>query len=85
MWRPAIKFEEMVSDPPDQLDQWEVKEKLLMKVKRDIPHMAGQPMADAIDACLRFKETTNGLSNFDIHQVFKSKVLNPLKKGLAEI
>jgi hypothetical protein len=67
------------------LDPWKIKENLLGKVRKDIPHMAGQSMADAIDTCLRFKEITDDMSSFEMHQVFKSKVLGSLKKASADM
>jgi hypothetical protein len=67
------------------LNPWKLKEDLLTLVQKDIPHRAGQSLADTISTCLRFKELTSGLSDFETHQEFKLRVLGSLKKARDEV
>jgi hypothetical protein len=67
------------------LNPWKLKEDLLTLVEKDIPHRVGQSLADTISTCLKFKELTNGLSDFETHQEFKLRVLGSLKKARVEV
>lgn len=77
-WKPATKFEEMKAKP---LSPWEVKASLLERTAKNIPHIMGQNYAKAVDACLKFKELTQELNEYDESKLFELKVLNVLKRA----
>ena len=80
--RPAIQFEEMKAKP---LTPYDVKAKLLARTAMDMAHMMGQPYANAVNACLTFKELTQELNEFDRQKAFETKVLTVLKRAIPPI
>ncbi|KAG4433056.1 hypothetical protein IFR05_011450 [Cadophora sp. M221] len=78
LWKSAKGLRELKEKP---LNPWKLKEDLITLVRKDIPHMVGQSMADTISTCLNFKEITKGLSEFETHQEFKLRILGPLKNA----
>ena len=77
-WQSATRFQEMGGS---RLDPQDVKRKLLDRLKRDLPHLVGQRFTDAIEACLRFKELTQGMDEFSVHQEYKNKVVSRLEEA----
>lgn len=77
-WRLVRKFDEMKAQPLSPLD---VKARLLTRTAKDLPHMVGQSYANAVDTCLRFKELTAELNEYDKHKVFEDKILGSLKRA----
>ena len=75
-WQSATHFEEMEEST---LDPWIIKTKLLDRIKKDLPHLVGQNFTDAIEACLRFKELTQGMDEFSVHREYKTKILSRLE------
>ena len=68
-----------------KLDPWEIRRQLLDRARLDLPHMVGQNFADAIEACLRFKELTEKLDDFQRHQEYKIKILDTLSRTAKSI
>ncbi|KAL8693854.1 MAG: hypothetical protein Q9218_001410 [Villophora microphyllina] len=77
-WREIMHFKEM---KVPTLDPWAIKQSLLDRNDKDIPHLVGQGFNDAIDVCLRFKELTEGLDELAANRTFKTQVLAPLEKA----
>jgi serine/threonine protein kinase len=82
LWKPIRQFAELKKG---KIDPWIVKEDLLGKVNKDVPHMAGQKFSDAIAACLQFKELTSHLDEFETHMVLKEKILGKLQKAVGNV
>jgi hypothetical protein len=77
-WKLATRFDEMKAQP---LSPWDVKASLVARTAKNLAHMMGQSYANAVEACLRFKELTEELNEYDKHKVFELKVLTVLKRA----
>ena len=55
VWKLATQWEAMKPENSSRLDPWDVREKLLDSIRKDLPHRVGQNFADVVGACLRFK------------------------------
>jgi hypothetical protein len=75
-WKSAKEFPEMKQR---RLDPKNIKAAILQRLIEDGPHVCGQRLSDSIQACLSFKELTEGLSDLESYKVFKAKILSPLK------
>lgn len=82
LWKQIQQFPELKKP---RIDPWTVKEDLLSKNKKDLPHMVGQNFSDAIDACFRFKEFTIGLNEFETQRMLKEKIIERLQKAVGNI
>lgn len=76
-WKPVAQFEEMT---PSKIDPWVVREQLLARANKDLPHRVGERFATAINACLRFQELTEGLDDFCKHQAYRGRILDVLER-----
>ena len=61
-------------------DGFMVKDRLLEHVKKKMPSRVGQCFSDAIDACLRFKELTEGLDEIAVAREYRARILAPLER-----
>ena len=62
------------------VDAFDVKDRLIAYVKNQMPSQVGQSFSDAIDACLRFKELTEGLDEFAIAKEYRLRILESLER-----
>ena len=76
-WKPINNFKEMV---PKHVEQWKMRDELQTRAKEDLPHMVGQNVADAIEACLLFREKTEGLDASQRHREYRSKIVERLER-----
>lgn len=65
---------------PPKIDEWAMREQLLIRAKKDLPHMVGQNFTDVIIACLQFQELTKELNDFSKHQVYRSRILDTMER-----
>jgi hypothetical protein len=80
-WQTAISF----AGSHPRMDPWKLKEKLLAEAKKNLPHRVGQVFSDAIAACLDFEQSTRGFSEIDMHNAFKTDVLERLRKVVGNV
>jgi hypothetical protein len=82
LWKQIQQFPELKKS---RVDPWTVKEDLLSKNRKDLPHMVGQNFSDAITACLEFKKLTTGLNELDTQRVLKERIIANLRKAVGSI
>ena len=70
---------------PERLDLEVMRKQLLARANKELPHRVGQNFADAIDTCLRFRELTEGLDEFQTHQEYKARILDTLDKAAKSV
>ena len=57
-----------------------VKDWLVARVRRDLPSKVGQSFSDAVEACLTFKELTEGLDEIAVAREYRVRILEPLER-----
>ena len=63
----------------------EIREKLFESIRKDLPHRVGQCFADVIEACLRFRELTEGFDEFQRHREYTTGILDKLERGAKNV
>ena len=63
-----------------EADRFMIKKSLLAHNQKEMPSRVGRSFSDVIDACLRFKELTEGLDELAMAFEFKARILEPLER-----
>lgn len=63
----------------------QVRDHIQDKCKNKLPHQAGQTFADTIMACLNFKQSTEGMNEYEMQRFFQVQVKERLEKAVGRI
>ena len=66
--------------PPRVFSQG-VKQCYLEKISRDLAHLVGRKIADAVENCLDFEERTSGMDEYGSHLFFQKEILAKIESG----
>ncbi|OCL01655.1 hypothetical protein AOQ84DRAFT_443881 [Glonium stellatum] len=63
----------------------QVRDHIQEKCKEKLPHQVGQTFADTIMACLDFKQSTEGMNEYEMQRFFQVQVKERLEKAVGKI